>query len=218
MDSNASAVGEKAGSQSGRTLTGGRPNVPAQSHQPNESTSSRAALNPKTSKPPSTSRFSLHNLKRPQPAVFWSDKKSIDQSQQRTFYNDVTPPPSPSYAGGDSKNSFNSIGYPSFGKTPALGEERAGTATSAGGDGYDYRYDYVAPQAPIPQRGPIGGLKRKTFWGIIIAIIVILVLALATGLGVGLGTKSGGSGGGDSDESNEGSDSSSDSDGKHHTG
>lgn len=212
MDSNASAHGDHTTSQSsqqtGRSLTGnggGRPSAPAQTHQPNESTSSRAALRPKPTKAPSTtSRFSLGNLKKPQPAVFWSDKKSIDQGQQRTFYNDVTPPPSPSYAGGEESKNSLSIGYPSFGKTPAIGEERGRTGTTAGGEGYDYRYDYVAPQAPIPKRGPFGGLKRKTFWGIVIGVVVVLVLALAIGLGVGLGT-GGGSGGGDSDESKDGS-------------
>jgi hypothetical protein len=128
MDPNASVARQQttATQQNARSLTSGRPSAPAQSHHPSESTSSRAALNPKTSKAPSTSRFSLGNLRKPQPAVFWNDKKSLDQGQQRTFYNDVTPPPSPSYAGGESKNSL-SIGYPSFGKTPPVGEERGTT-------------------------------------------------------------------------------------------
>lgn len=91
-----------------------------------------------------------------------------------------------------------------------MGEERGTTGTSAGGDGYDYRYDYVAPQAPIPKRGLFDGMSRRKFWGIIIAVVVVLVLALAIGLGVGLGTGGGGSGGGDSDQSNKDNDRDSD--------
>ena len=205
MDSNTNPAGDKAPrSQSGRTLTG-QPNVPPPTHRPNESVSSRAALNPnsKPAKSPSSWRNSFGSFKKPQPAVFWSDKKSLDQGHQRTFFNDITPPPSPSFAG-DSKNSL-SIGYPSFGKTPPIGEERGHTGTTAAGDGYDYRYDYVAPQAPIPKGGSLGGLRRKTFWGIIIGVIVVIVLALAIGLGVGLSRGSSDSGsGGSSDGSKDG--------------
>jgi hypothetical protein len=90
--------------------------------------------------------------------------------QGRTFYNDHTPPPSPSY--GHSRNSF-STGYPA---SKAHGGSKS--------EEYDYRYDHVAPPAPIPSREG-SWWKRRWFW-IILGVAVVVILALGIGLGVGL--------------------------------
>lgn len=57
---------------------------------------------------------------------------------------------------------------------------------------YDYRYDHVAPPAPLPEPPKIMGLKRRTcqLLGVVVAILVILGIALGVGLGVGLKHKS----------------------------
>ncbi|KAG9255542.1 uncharacterized protein F5Z01DRAFT_651478 [Emericellopsis atlantica] len=151
--------------------------------------------------PPAVVATNGASVAKPQPAVFWNDKQSLEQSrtQEQTFYNDVTPPPSPSYGGG-SKNSF-SIGYPSLKGPAPVGLQPMTSAGSRDGGrgGYDYRWDHVAPQAPIPQSDRTCGLTKKFFW-IAVGVAIGLLLAVAIGLGVGLsGNSSSSHGSQDSD-------------------
>ena len=204
------ASGAHAGHVSGRSLandatsTGGSHQAHSnssnggQQHQRYRSLSNRPNLKPAQSGaslreqtatakplPPPPITTNGASVTKPQPAVFWNNKQSVEQSQpqEQTFYNDVTPPPSPSY--GD-KNSL-SIGYPSLKGPAPVGLHAVQSAGSRDGGRaeYDYRWDHVAPQAPIPQSDRICGLKKKFFW-IAVGVAIGLLVALAIGLGVGL--------------------------------
>lgn len=179
--STSEAAGD-AGAGLGRSLTG-RSELPAATssgtqHTRQRSNANRPALEANAG---ATTAGAAATVKKPQPAVYWNDKKSMDQ--QRTFFSDSTPPPSPSYAA--ASNNSASTGYPSA----------KGAAAAKDGD-YDYRYDHVAPPAPIPSRSK-RVTKRRLLWGAV--GVAIVIIALAIGLGVGL-TRNKGSSRGGSDE------------------
>jgi hypothetical protein len=99
---------------------------------------------------------------RPPRAVAWSDKLSIVSAREKyTFYREPTPPP----------------------EDPL---ERPKLITDA--STYDYKYDHVAPPAPIPVP-TICGLTRRVFLIALAALILIIALAVGVGVGVGVGTK-----------------------------
>jgi hypothetical protein len=128
--------------------------------------SSRTSHNNTTSTSKKSKRLSFG--RKPRAEVSWADKKSLD-ADKYTFFRDPTPPPP---------------------------EEKAftrGTAETS----YDYRYDHVAPPAPLPHESSRRcGLRKRTLWIILAAILV--AIAVAVGVGVGVGA-SGGSSSSDDD-------------------
>lgn len=113
-------------------------------------------------------------------AVFWHDKPP--PSNQGTFFDDLTPPPSPLPPSHGRGSLSVSLGYP-----PS--SSRDGQPVK--NEGYDHRYDRVAPPAPIPTAAPrVCGLRRRLFWTIV-AVVAVAILGLAIGLGVGLSTGDG---------------------------
>lgn len=132
----------------------------------------------------STSRKSkrLSFGRKPRAEVSWADKKSID-ADKYTFFRDPTPPPP---------------------EEKAFGAAAVVPRTSS----YDYRYDHVAPPAPLPQKERRCGMRKKTFW--IVLAAVLLAVAIAVGVGVGVSVSSSG---GDSSSSSEDKDSSGSNDG-----
>lgn len=94
--------------------------------------------------------------------VTWADKKSIDAAKY-TFFRDPTPPPPEEKV------------YP---RGAGLDE-----AT------YDYRYDYVAPPAPLPRAERRCGMRKRTLWIVLAAILVAIVVAVGVGVGVGASRK-----------------------------
>lgn len=194
MEQNKPDAGEHAGHVSGRTLTGRPGGSVSSQHQRQRSLGDR----PPPLKPSNINvkagagagaASSGTGVTKPPPAVYWNDKQSIEQQrqQERTFYNDTTPPPSPSYIG-ESKNSL-SIGYPSAKGAVTTTGSASGSGLGTGpreDGGYDYRWDHVAPPAPIPSREDrLCGLRKKVVW-ILVGVVLVMILALAIGLGIGL--------------------------------
>ncbi|KAI9150227.1 hypothetical protein HJFPF1_09984 [Paramyrothecium foliicola] len=102
---------------------------------------------------------------RPPRAVAWSDKRSIISINGKyTFYRDPTPPPPEDR----------------IAKPPLITQQSA----------YDYKYDHVAPPAPLPV-ATICGLRRRIFWIIVAAILLVIALAVGIGVGVGVGVNEG---------------------------
>ena len=96
-------------------------------------------------------------------AVAWSDKRSIASAKEKyTFYREGTPPPP-----------VDRITQP-----PLIAEEAP----------YDYKYDHIAPPAPIPV-ATICGVRKRIFWIVLAAVLLVVAIAVGVGVGVGVGTK-----------------------------
>lgn len=156
-------------------------------HKPSTSTT-----HSKRSSAPRPSVSSTSTVQKPRAAMLWSDGSSVGDKRaskgapNSTFYNEDTPPPSPSASdfrsatSGFQSNAGNSMA------TADLGYHVKPTAKLD--QSYDYRYDHVAPPAPLPPR-EILGFKRRTFL-IAVGLLVLLVVAIAVGVGVGVGVGS----------------------------
>ncbi|KFA64370.1 hypothetical protein S40285_10050 [Stachybotrys chlorohalonatus IBT 40285] len=104
-------------------------------------------------------------------SVAWSDrgrKKSVEMGKY-TFYREGTPPPD---------------GKPL--EVPIV------VGAAGAPEPYDYKYDHIAPPAPIPI-ATVCGVSRRLFWMILAAVLIVLALAIGIGVGVGVGTGGGGS-------------------------
>ncbi|KAF4121427.1 hypothetical protein GMORB2_1834 [Geosmithia morbida] len=121
-------------------------------------------------------------------------------SRYQTFFEDSTPPPSPSYVGRSSLSNNNA--ETGWGHAPLS----APLGLAPKNEGYDYRYDHVAPPAPIPKAKGFMGLSRRACW-IVLGLIAMVILALAVGLGVGLSTSHSSSSSSLSDKQADGNDS-----------
>lgn len=153
-------------------------------HKPSTSTT-----HSKRSSAPRPSVSSTSTVQKPKGAMLWSDGSSVGDKRaskgapNSTFYNEDTPPPSPSASDFRSATSdFRSNAGNSM-ATADLGYHVKPTAKLD--QSYDYRYDHVAPPAPLPPR-EILGFKRRTFL-IAAGLLVLLVVAIAVGVGVGVG-------------------------------
>ncbi|CAH0054611.1 unnamed protein product [Clonostachys solani] len=157
-------------------------------HKPSTSTT-----HSKRSSAPRPSVSSSSTVQKPKAAMLWSDGGSSIGDKRRskgapnsTFYNEDTPPPSPSASDFRSATSdFRSNGGNSIG-TADLGYHVKPTAKLD--QTYDYQYDHIAPPAPLPPR-EILGYKRRTFL-IAVGLLVLIVVAVAVGVGVGVGVGS----------------------------
>ncbi|KAL6791437.1 hypothetical protein GGI42DRAFT_358308 [Trichoderma sp. SZMC 28013] len=56
------------------------------------------------------------------------------------------------------------------------------------GEFYDFRYDHVAPPAPIPT-ATICGLRARIFWLVLGIVVLLLAVGVGVGVGVGLGAQ-----------------------------
>lgn len=116
---------------------------------------------------------------------FATTDKHHSVSDKYTFYREPTPPPLPPPPMDFGSGAYNDAHR---GAPPS--------SSTAGADFYDYKYDHVAPQAPIPRtetRGPLCGLRRRVFWAIFAAVLLILAIAVGVGVGVGVGASNGSS-------------------------
>jgi hypothetical protein len=96
-------------------------------------------------------------------AVAWSDKRSIASAKEKyTFYREGTPPP---------PEERDRITQP-----PLIAEELP----------YDYKYDHIAPPAPLPV-AMVCGVRRRIFWLVLAAVLIVAALAIGIGVGVGVG-------------------------------
>lgn len=84
-----------------------------------------------------------------------------------TFFRDPTPPPTIAEAG---EKPFT----------------RGAAAETMSESTYDYRYDHVAPPAPLPRDSRRCGMRKRTFWIVLAAVLIALVIAVGVGVGVGV--------------------------------
>ncbi|QUC22913.1 uncharacterized protein UV8b_07154 [Ustilaginoidea virens] len=108
-------------------------------------------------------------------AAWVDDATTADEKAgQGTFYREGTPPP------------LEDDEYARTVLSPHPGRPHDGGALS-----YDYRYDHVAPPAPIPRipRATACGMPRRLLW-MAAGLTALLTLAVAgVGIGVGVGLK-----------------------------
>lgn len=147
---------------------------------PTAATAALAALAAEEAKePPDSPDTSVHSS-----TAVGSDKqkqarvadKHRSLSELYTFLREPTPPPPlPPAAAFAPGQRFND-GVPS---TPAP-------------EYYDYKYDHVAPPAPLPTGvdGTICGVRKRLFWLLLAAAVLAIVIAVGVGAGVGVATKS----------------------------
>ncbi|KAH7323026.1 hypothetical protein B0I35DRAFT_476921 [Stachybotrys elegans] len=130
-------------------------------------TTTKNPTSPTTAAAAAASKPGAH---KPSRIVSWSDRgrrrtaaAAADQQEKYTFYRDPTPPPPPTFE------------QPSLKGAPLIAD-----------DAYDYRYDHVAPPAPLPV-ARVCGLPRRVFLMLLAAIVLVVVLAVGIGVGVGVG-------------------------------
>lgn len=103
-------------------------------------------------------------------------EKHQSMSEKYTFLREPTPPPLPPPGAFVPGHRFDD--EPSL--TPAAKPEF-----------YDYKYDHVAPPAPIPGAGTAGticGIRKRLFWIVLAAALLVIAIAIGVGAGVGVST------------------------------
>jgi hypothetical protein len=127
----------------------------------------------------------------------------MDQPRDMTFYREGTPPPSPPEMRYHSRESSSTHTYNHSATADSMYHAPSVPTVR---EPYDYKYDHIAPPAPIPRPPGRFGMSSRKLWLIILAVAVVVILAVGIGVGVGVGSKKNdgnGSTGGESDGDSE---------------
>lgn len=98
------------------------------------------------------------------------DRTSVFQPSGPTFLREASPPPPAT-------------------RDTNLDASSTTNILQKAGEFYDFRYDHVAPPAPIPTATTICGLRARIFWLVLGAVVLLVAVAVGVGVGVGLGAQ-----------------------------
>ncbi|KAL6811775.1 hypothetical protein V8C40DRAFT_270713 [Trichoderma camerunense] len=99
------------------------------------------------------------------------DRTSVFQPSGPTFLREASPPAAPAT------------------RDTNLDVSSTTNILQKAGEFYDFRYDHVAPPAPIPTATTICGLRARIFWLVLGAVVLVVAVAVGVGVGVGLGAQ-----------------------------
>lgn len=99
------------------------------------------------------------------------DRTSVFQPSGPTFLREASPPAAPAT------------------RDTNLDVSSTTNILQKAGEFYDFRYDHVAPPAPIPAATTICGLRARIFWLVLGAVVLVVAVAVGVGVGVGLGAQ-----------------------------